>query len=144
MVNNKELADIANLLRRDVLQMTSSAQSGHATSCLSAAEIMSVLFFNEMSYDTTDADNPDNDEFILSKGHAAPIYYSALQRTGCISENLLLLRKLSSNLEGHPIPSPELPWVKVATGSLGQGLSIGVGIALAAKLQKRDRSEERR
>ena len=131
------LQDIANIMRRDVLKMTTQAESGHPTSCLSAAEIMSVLFFHEMSYDTKNALNPDNDEFILSKGHAAPILYSALYNTGCINDNLLDLRKLNSFLEGHPIPSSKLKWIKVATGSLGQGLSVGVGMALAAKLQNR-------
>ena len=132
----KDLQDMANILRRDVLKMTTSAGSGHPTSCLSAAEIMSVLFFNEMTYDIKNAFNPDNDEFILSKGHAAPILYSSLYRAGCIKNNLMDLRKISSPLEGHPMPR-SLKWVKVATGSLGQGLSVGVGFALAAKLQNR-------
>lgn len=137
-MNIKELQDLANIMRRDVLQMTTAAESGHPTSCLSAAEIMSVLFFNEMSYDKTNALNPDNDEFILSKGHAAPILYSALSRAGCIKEDLMKLRKITSPLEGHPVPSSKLKWVKVATGSLGQGLSVGIGMALAAKLQRRN------
>ncbi len=133
----QELYDIANVLRKDVLQMTTSAGSGHPTSCLSCAEIVSALFFNEMKYDVSEAENPDNDEFILSKGHAAPILYSALFRAGCIKNKLNDLRKLNSPLEGHPIPSPDLKWSKVATGSLGQGLSAGVGMALASKLQGR-------
>src|SRR3989344_3162004 len=132
----KQLQDIANLLRRDVLEITSAAGSGHATSCLSCAELMSCLWFNEMSYDIDNAHNPENDEFVLSKGHAAPIYYSVLKNAGLMSEDLFGLRRLSSNLEGHPIPNGS--WIKFATGSLGQGLSIGVGIALAAKLQKRN------
>src|SRR3989344_4258215 len=131
----KQLQDIANLLRRDVLEITSAAGSGHATSCLSCAELMSCLWFEEMQYDTDNANNPDNDEFIMSKGHAAPIYYSVLKRANLISEDLFGLRRLTSDLEGHPIPNNS--WIKFATGSLGQGLSIGVGIALAAKLQKR-------
>ncbi|MBI5804345.1 transketolase [Candidatus Pacearchaeota archaeon] len=135
-MNEKELSDIANLMRRDVLQMTTAAGSGHPTSCLSCAEIMSVLFFDEMKYDVKNYDNPDNDEFILSKGHAAPILYSALYHTGCIKTDLMSLRKLSSPLEGHPVPR-SFGWVKVATGSLGQGSSVGVGMALAAKMQKR-------
>ncbi|MEK6898394.1 MAG: transketolase, partial [Nanoarchaeota archaeon] len=136
MVTSKLLQDMANTLRRDVLQMTTAAGSGHPTSCMSSAEIMSVLFFDEMSYDIGNPFNPDNDEFILSKGHAAPILYSALFRAGCIKNNLMDLRKLNSHLEGHPLPR-SMKWVKVATGSLGQGLSAGVGFALAAKLQKR-------
>ncbi len=137
MVNKKELIDIANVLRRDVLQMTTNAGSGHASSCLSCAEILSTLFFNEMSYDVANANNADNDEFILSKGHAAPILYSALFRAGAIKDDLNGLRKLNSRLEGHPIPQ-SFPWAKVATGSLGQGLSVGVGMAMAGKLQGRN------
>ncbi len=133
----KQLQDIANILRRDVLVSTTAAGSGHASSCLSCAEIMSVLFFHEMLFDPKNSDNQNNDEFILSKGHAAPILYSALKRANCIKQDLLTLRKLSSPLEGHPIPSSLLPWIKFASGSLGQGLSIGVGYALAAKLQGR-------
>lgn len=131
------LKDIANVLRRDSLIMTSAAGSGHPTSCLSSAEIMATLYFKEMSFDVQDADNPDNDEFVLSKGHAAPIYYAALKHAGCITEELTELRSFSSNLEGHPMPSLGLPWVKVATGSLGQGLAVSIGMALASKLQKR-------
>src|SRR3989344_2363059 len=136
MVSSKQLKDIANALRRDVLKMTTKAGSGHPTSCLSCAEIISVLFFNEMSYNTKDAFDPDNDEFILSKGHASPILYAALSKAGCIDEDLMNLRRFDSRLEGHPLPGA-LNWVKVATGSLGQGLSAGVGMALASKLQKR-------
>lgn len=132
----KNLQDMANILRRDVLKMTSSAGSGHPTSCFSIAEIMSVLFFEEMSYSPSNSGNPNNDEFILSKGHASPILYSSFYRAGLIKSNLMNLRKLTSNLEGHPMPR-SLKWIKVATGSLGQGLSVGVGMALAAKLQNR-------
>ena len=135
MSNIYNLQNIANILRRDVLKMTTEAGSGHPTSCLSCAEIMSCLFFDELSIDIKNPDNPDNDEFILSKGHAAPILYSSLYRAGCIKDNLLSLRKINSNLEGHPIPS--IPFIRVATGSLGQGLSVGVGTALAAKLDRR-------
>ena len=136
MVDVKVLQDAANVMRTDVLKMTTQAGSGHPTSCLSCAEIMSVLFFHEMSYDVRNPFNPDNDEFILSKGHAAPILYSALKNSGCIKDNLMNLRKIDSNLEGHPLPK-SVNWIKVATGSLGQGLSAGVGMALAAKLQGR-------
>lgn len=132
----QRLRDIANTMRQDVLKMTTVAGSGHPTSCLSCAEIMSVLFFDKMKYDINNSENPDNDEFILSKGHAAPIWYSALFHSGCIKNNLMSLRKFSSDLEGHPIPR-SLKWAKVATGSLGQGLGIGVGMALAAKIRGR-------
>jgi len=132
-----DLQDIANLLRRDVLKMTTDAGSGHPTSCLSCAEIISVLFFNQMHYEPKNPKNPDNDEFILSKGHAAPILYAALKRVGALNEPLDGYRKLSSHLEGHPVPSPFEPSIKVASGSLGQGLSIGLGMALAMKMQSR-------
>ena len=136
MVTNKQLSDIANVLRRDVAIMTTNAGSGHLTSCFSCAEILSCLFFHEMVWDIKDSKNPDNDEFILSKGHAAPILYSALYRSGAIKHNLNNLRKLNSPLEGHPMPK-SLSQIKIATGSLGQGLSVGIGMALASKLQGR-------
>lgn len=129
----EKLCNVANVLRRDVAQMTTAAGSGHPSSCFSCAEIISTLFFHEMNYDTKNPSNPSNDEFILSKGHAAPIYYAALKRAGAIEDDLMKLRKLSSNLEGHPMPR-SLKWAKVATGSLGQGMSIGVGTALAGKI----------
>ncbi len=131
----KKLNDVANILRRDVLKMTTKAGSGHPTSCLSCAEIMSALFFNEMRYDTDNPKNENNDEFVLSKGHAAPILYASLYRAGATKGDLMTLRKFGSKFEGHPMPVFE--WVKVATGSLGQGLSVGVGMALAAKKQKK-------
>ena len=136
MVTTSQIQDIANVLRRDVAIMTTHSKSGHPTSCFSCAEIISTLFFNEMNWDTKNSKNPDNDEFILSKGHAAPVLYSALYRSKAIKHNLNNLRKLSSPLEGHPMPH-SLKWAKVATGSLGQGLSIGLGIALSAKLSGR-------
>ena len=136
MVNTKKLQVIANILRRDSLKMTTAAGSGHPTSCLSCAEIIACLFFEEMEFDNKNPYNPDNDEFILSKGHAAPILYSCLHHSGCMNHDLLLLRKFKSPLEGHPMPS-HLKWIKIASGSLGQGLSVGVGMALASKLQKR-------
>ena len=137
MASSKELRDIANIMRRDVLKMTSKAGSGHPTSCMSAAEIMSCLFFGHMKYDVKDPHANNNDEFILSKGHAAPILYSALFHAGAVSGDLMSLRKFGSKFEGHPVPAV-FPWAKVASGSLGQGLSVGVGMALAAKLDKRD------
>ena len=134
---NQQLQDIANLLRRDSLQMTTEAGSGHPSSCLSCAEIISVLFFDEMYYEPKNENNPDNDEFVLSKGHAAPILYAALKRAGALEEPLSSYRKLGSHLEGHPVPSPFEPAIKVATGSLGQGLSVGLGMAMAMRMQKK-------
>ena len=132
----KQLQDMANIMRRDVLKSTTAAGSGHPTSCMSCAEIMSVLYFHEMRYDVKNPSNPDNDEFVLSKGHAAPILYSALFRAGAVKENLDNLRKYGSQYEGHPVPQ-SFPWAKVATGSLGQGLSNALGMAIAMKMQKR-------
>ncbi|MFQ5475185.1 MAG: transketolase, partial [Candidatus Nanoarchaeia archaeon] len=126
MKSDTKLKDIAVILRRDSMMMTTKAGSGHPTTCMSCADIMSVLFFDEMRYDAKNPNNPNNDEFIMSKGHAAPILYSCLKHAGCIHSDLLSLRKLGSSLEGHPVPS-SLPWIKVATGSLGQGLSNGLG-----------------
>ena len=131
------LNDKANLMRIHSIRATTEAGSGHPTSCASAAEIMSVLFFSVMRYDPKDPAHPDNDFFILSKGHAAPLLYAAWAEAGLIpKEELLRLRKMDSDLEGHP--SPALPFVDIATGSLGQGLPAGVGMALAARLDNRD------
>jgi transketolase len=126
------LKNIATRLRIDSVRSTSEAGSGHPSTCASAAEIVAALFFSEMRYDPRDPKNPDNDRFVLSKGHAAPILYAAWAEAGIITrDDTLNLRKLDSDLEGHP--TPRLPWVDVATGSLGQGLCAGIGIALNAR-----------
>jgi transketolase len=131
------LKDKATKLRIDSVRSTSAAGSGHPTTCASAAEIMSTLFYAVMRYDPKNPANPANDIFILSKGHAAPILYAAWSGAGYIPEGELLnLRKIDSDLEGHPPVT--LPFVDVATGSLGQGLSVGVGMAAVAQLDKRD------
>ena len=120
-------------LRIHSLKATTEAGSGHPSSCLSAADIMSVIFFNEMQFDPNDPHNPANDRFVLSKGHAAPLLWAAYAEAGIVSEEeVLTLRRIDSDLEGHP--TPRMPWVDVATGSLGQGLSAGLGNALAAHL----------
>jgi transketolase len=124
--------DLAQQLRVDSVRAAAAAGSGHPTSSMSAAELMAVLVARHMRYDVADPDNPNNDHLVFSKGHAAPLLYALLKAIGAISdEELLTLRQLGSRLEGHP--TPVLPWVKVATGSLGQGLPIGVGLALAGK-----------
>src|SRR5688572_26042051 len=124
--------NIATRLRIDSVRSTSEAGSGHPSTCCSAAEIMAALFFGEMRYDPRNPANQDNDRFVLSKGHAAPILYAAWAEAGIIRrEDQLTLRKFDSDLEGHP--TPRLPWVDVATGSLGQGLCAGIGIALNAR-----------
>ena len=128
----------ANNLRIHSIISTSEAESGHPTTCMSAADIVSTLFFHTMRYDRRNPRNPNNDRFVLSKGHAAPILYAAWAEAGIIpAADLLALRRIDSDLEGHP--TPRLDWVDVATGSLGQGLSIGVGMALNGKyLDKSD------
>ncbi len=126
------LINIATRLRIDSVRSTSEAGSGHPSTCCSAAEIVAALFFAEMRYDPRDPQNPDNDRFVLSKGHGAPILYAAWAEVGFLKpEDLLTLRQLDSDLEGHP--TPRLPFVDVGTGSLGQGLAAGVGIALNAR-----------
>ena len=131
------LHNIATQLRIDSVRSTSEAGSGHPTTCLSAAEIVAALFFAEMRFDPSDPHHPDADRFVLSKGHGAPILYAAWAEAGAFPRaDLLNLRKITSDLEGHP--TPRLPFVDVATGSLGQGLAAGVGMALNARRIKSD------
>jgi transketolase len=125
------LATMAQKLRRHSLESTAEAGSGHPTSCMSAAEVMSVLFFDEMRFDPRDPSGRDADVFVLSKGHAAPMLWAALKEAGAIDHDLASLRRFDSPLEGHP--TPRLPWVRVATGSLGQGLSAAAGMAWARR-----------
>src|ERR1700675_1868418 len=126
------LNNIATRLRIDSIKSTSEAGSGHPTSCCSAADLVAALFFAEMRFDPKDPHNVDSDRFILSKGHAAPLLYAAWAEAGAFDPSeLLKLRTLGSDLEGHP--TPRLPFVDVATGSLGQGICAGVGSALNAR-----------
>lgn len=130
----------AAVLRMDSVRATSEAGSGHPSSCCSAADIVAALFFAVMRYDPKNPRHPGSDRFVLSKGHAAPLLYSAWAEAGLVDKaDLLKLRTLASDLEGHP--TPRLSFVDVATGSLGQGLSAGVGMAVAAK--RLDRSDAR-
>jgi transketolase len=127
------LKGIANQLRIHSITSTTAAGSGHPTSCCSAADVMATLFFGHMRFDAKNPHYHNNDRFILSKGHAAPLLYAAWAETGLFpAGELLKLRQLGSDFEGHP--TPRLPFVDVATGSLGQGLSVGAGMALAARL----------
>jgi len=127
-----DLRELAQRLRRNSVRMTTEAGSGHPTSCLSAADLVAAVFFHALRYDVRNLHHPTNDRFILSKGHAAPLLYAAWAEAGAIpAEKLMTLRRVESELEGHP--TPRFPWAEVATGSLGQGLSIGVGMALAGK-----------
>jgi transketolase len=131
------LKNIATQLRIDSARSTTQAGSGHPTSCFSMADITSALFFAEMRFDPKDPRNPDADRFILSKGHAAPILYAAWAEAGAFDRSeLLKLRELGSDLEGHP--TPRLPFVDVATGSLGQGICAAIGSALNARRIKSD------
>ncbi len=130
----------AAVLRMDSVRATSEAGSGHPSSCCSAADIVAALFFAVMRYDPKNPRHPGSDRFVLSKGHAAPLLYAAWAEAGLIDKaDLLTLRTLASDLEGHP--TPRLSFVDVATGSLGQGLPAGVGMALADK--RLDRSSAR-
>ncbi len=131
----EQLEQIAKTLRREIVQMTTEAGSGHPTSSLSAVEVVTALFFGGfMRYDPKRPDWPERDRFILSKGHACPVLYAALAEAGYFSrEDLATLRKLGSPLEGHP-NMKRLPGIEASTGSLGQGLSIGVGHTLACRL----------
>jgi len=130
--SNTVLHNLATQLRIDSVRSTTEAGSGHPTTCLSAADILAVLFFDELRFDPMDPQHPEADRFVLSKGHAAPILYAAWAAAGAFPREAVMdLRKITSDLEGHP--TPRLPFVDVATGSLGQGLAAGVGIALNAR-----------
>jgi transketolase len=124
--------ELAQQLRVDSIRSTTAAGSGHPTSSMSAADLMAVLLAEYLRYDFANPHHPNNDHLIFSKGHASPLLYALYKAAGAISDDeLMTLRKLGSRVEGHPTPA--LPWVDVATGSLGQGLPIGAGIALAGK-----------
>jgi transketolase len=124
-----QLEELGQQLRVDAVRCSAAAGSGHPTSAMSAADLMAVLLARHLRYDVDDTHNPHNDHLIFSKGHASPLLYAMLRAAGAISdEELMSYRKLGSRLEGHP--TPRLPWVDVATGSLGQGLPIGAGLAM--------------
>src|SRR5215472_3725479 len=126
------LRELGQQLRVDSIRCSTAAGSGHPTSSLSAADIMAVLLLSHLRYAFDNPHLPNNDHLIFSKGHASPLLYSMFKAAGAVTdEELLTFRKLGSRLEGHP--TPLLPWVDVATGSLGQGFPIGVGVALAGK-----------
>ncbi len=132
--NEKELYHKAYLMRKDIIRMLAAAGSGHPGGSLSLADIMSTLFFYKMNYSLKNMFAPDRDKIILSKGHAAPALYAAFRQIGYLQDSdLLTLRKLGSPLQGHP-DKHLLPAVEISTGSLGQGFSASVGIALASKL----------
>src|SRR6202161_450333 len=132
IANNKEKARLLSIYS---MMSTTAAGSGHPTSCLSAAELVAGVFFHAMKFDPKNANSNDGDRFVLSKGHAAPLLYAALAEAGVFPlSRLMTLRQLTSELEGHP--TPIIPGVDAATGSLGQGLSVGAGLAIGARMDK--------
>lgn len=132
------LEEKAKQIRRHIIRMVGEAGSGHPGGSLSAADIVTALYFEVMRVDPTQPDWPDRDRFVLSKGHAAPVLYAALAEKGYFPvEELVTLRKLGSPLQGHP-DMKKVPGVEMSTGSLGQGLSVANGMALAGKLDGRD------
>src|SRR5204863_7656587 len=132
MEHFKELQDKAKLIRKWCLISTTEAESGHPSSCLSAADITAVLFGKYFTYDIDHPLNIYNDRFVLSKGHAAPLLYTLFGMAGAYPlEELKTLRRFGSRFEGHPVP--KYVYAEAATGSLGQGLSVGVGLAWLAK-----------
>ncbi|MBV9467300.1 MAG: transketolase [Solirubrobacterales bacterium] len=131
-MNNDELHQLGQRLRIDSIRAAAAANSGHPTSSMSAADLMAVLMGRYLRYDFSEPQNPNNDHLIFSKGHASPLLYAIFRAAGAITdEQLLSFRKFGSKLEGHP--TPVLPWVDVATGSLGQGLPIASALALCAR-----------
>ena len=133
-----ELKSISKEIRKDIVKMLTESASGHPGGSLSATDIMTVLFFKEMNLDPNNEKDPNRDRFVLSKGHAAPVLYSALARRGYFPvEELSTLRKFKSRLQGHP-SIQYLPGIDMSTGSLGQGVSAAVGMALAGKIDEND------
>ena len=133
-----ELKSISKEIRKDIVKMLTESASGHPGGSLSATDIMTVLFFKEMNLDPNNEKDPIRDRFVLSKGHAAPVLYSALARRGYFPvEELSTLRKFKSRLQGHP-SIQYLPGIDMSTGSLGQGVSAAVGMALAGKIDEND------
>jgi len=133
-----ELENMANKLRLHVVEMTYMARSGHPGGSLSAADMISALYFNFMKHDPSDPQWDERDRFVLSKGHVAPVLYAALAEAGYFPvDDLLSLRQMGSKLQGHPVRG-KVPGVEMSTGSLGQGLSMACGIALAGKMDGKD------
>src|SRR3989338_23011 len=134
----EQLTNIARELRILSLQMICEAQSGHPGGSLSAADLIATLFFHTLAHDPKNPHWPDRDRFVLSKGHGVPVLYAALAKAGYFPESeLMTLRKINSRLQGHP-DHVRLPFMETSSGSLGQGLSIAQGMALAAKLDKKN------
>ncbi|EOC99542.1 transketolase [Caldisalinibacter kiritimatiensis] len=138
MEKHQELKKIANTLRKDIIKMINAASSGHPGGSLSACEIVTALYFKEMKIDPQNPNWEDRDRFVLSKGHGAPVLYAALAEKGYFQkEELMKLRKVGEMLQGHP-DMKGTPGVDMSTGSLGQGLAVANGMALAGKLDNKD------
>ncbi|NLL30686.1 MAG: transketolase [Clostridiales bacterium] len=136
--NIEELKEISKTLRGDIVSMLTESKSGHPGGSLSIADILAILYFKEMNIDPKNPKDENRDRFVLSKGHAAPALYSTLARRGYFDpKELNTLRKIDSRLQGHP-SMKSLPGIDMSTGSLGQGISAAVGMALAGKLDKKD------
>jgi len=136
-MDTQKLEETAKKLRKDIVEMTNISQSGHPTTSMSCIDIMAALYFSEMKHDAKKPEDPNRDRFILSKGHGAPAIYVCLAEAGYFpKEELKHLREINHLLQGHP--SRSIPGIEIATGSLGQGLSVGNGIAWAGKLNKKD------
>lgn len=136
-MENKELARIASQVRRDIVRMVSAVSSGHPGGSLGCADFLTMLYFDQMNHDPKafEMDGNGEDLFFLSNGHISPVWYSVLARAGYFpTEELATFRKISSRLQGHPSTDKKVPGVRMASGSLGQGLSCGVGAALTKKL----------
>ena len=133
-MENLQLAKIANEVRKNIVTALHSAGSGHPGGSLSAADMVTYLYYEEMNVDVNDTKNPDRDRFVLSKGHAAPVLYGVLAEKGYIpKDDLIKLRKTDSYLQGHP-DMKHIPGVDMSSGSLGQGISAAVGMAIGGKL----------
>ena len=137
-IKEEKLQEIARQIRRNIITMLAEAGSGHPGGSLSAVEILTALYFQEMRVDPAQPQWPERDRFVLGKGHAAPVLYAALAEKGFFPrEELLTLRKINSRLQGHP-DMKKVPGVDMSTGSLGQGFSAAVGMALAGKMDSKD------
>ena len=137
-MNTLELQKMANEVRKGIVTAVHSAKAGHPGGSLSAADLFTYLYFEEMNIDPKNPTDPDRDRFVLSKGHTAPGYYAAMANRGYFPvEELKTLRHIGSRLQGHPCMQ-DLPGIDMSSGSLGQGISAAVGMALAAKMQKKD------
>lgn len=138
-LNIEEMQEMAKTIRKDIVKMVCEAGSGHPGGSLSSTDILVSLYFNKMNHNPLNPKWEDRDRFVLSKGHICPALYAVLARAGYFAaDELMSLRKMASRLQGHPALNKDLPGIEISSGSLGQGLSIAVGIALGAKMDKKN------